>query len=161
MELEDDHFSRFGRNLRQEVTSKAKYYFLDTGIRNALIAQFSGSSQARRMRLAILQVLPILAILFVLVIQQARMDFGLQAIAMRRPQIVGQPDRMDGRTLLGKVFTDASDVPGKDAVCVAILLRIDGLGKIDQADLSFPIQDIVSGEITMHAMLGQHAVDVK
>ena len=33
------------RNLRQEVTSKAKYYFLDTGIRNALIAQFNGPEQ--------------------------------------------------------------------------------------------------------------------
>jgi len=31
----------FSRNLRQEVTTKAKYYFLDTGIRNALIAQFN------------------------------------------------------------------------------------------------------------------------
>jgi predicted AAA+ superfamily ATPase len=35
----------FSRNLRQEVTSKAKYYFLDTGIRNALIAQFNGPEQ--------------------------------------------------------------------------------------------------------------------
>ena len=31
--------SGFSRNLRQEITSKAKYYFLDTGIRNVLIAQ--------------------------------------------------------------------------------------------------------------------------
>jgi uncharacterized protein len=37
--------SGFSRNLRQEVTSKAKYYFLDTGIRNALIAQFNGPDQ--------------------------------------------------------------------------------------------------------------------
>jgi hypothetical protein len=35
----------FSRNLRQEITSKAKYYFLDTGIRNALIAQFNGPDQ--------------------------------------------------------------------------------------------------------------------
>jgi predicted AAA+ superfamily ATPase len=35
----------FSRNLRQEVTSKAKYYFLDTGIRNALIAQFNHPDQ--------------------------------------------------------------------------------------------------------------------
>lgn len=35
----------FSRNLRQEVTSKAKYYFLDTGIRNALIAQFNSPEQ--------------------------------------------------------------------------------------------------------------------
>lgn len=35
----------FSRNLRQEVTRKAKYYFLDTGIRNALIAQFNGPDQ--------------------------------------------------------------------------------------------------------------------
>jgi predicted AAA+ superfamily ATPase len=35
----------FSRNLRQEVTSKAKYYFLDTGIRNALIAQFNSPDQ--------------------------------------------------------------------------------------------------------------------
>ena len=33
------------RNLRGEVTSKAKYYFLDTGIRNALIAQFNRLDQ--------------------------------------------------------------------------------------------------------------------
>jgi len=29
------------RNLRKEVTSKAKYYFLDVGIRNAIISQFN------------------------------------------------------------------------------------------------------------------------
>lgn len=31
----------FSRNLRNEITKKAKYYFLDTGIRNALIANFN------------------------------------------------------------------------------------------------------------------------
>jgi len=31
----------FSRNLRKEVVSKAKYYFLDTGIRNAIISQFN------------------------------------------------------------------------------------------------------------------------
>jgi len=31
----------FSRNLRDEITSKAKYYFFDTGIRNAIIAQFN------------------------------------------------------------------------------------------------------------------------
>ncbi len=35
----------FSRNLRKEVTSKAKYYFFDTGIRNALIAQFNRPDQ--------------------------------------------------------------------------------------------------------------------
>jgi len=35
----------FSRNLRQEVTSKAKYYFFDVGIRNALIAQFNRLDQ--------------------------------------------------------------------------------------------------------------------
>lgn len=35
----------FSRNLRQEVTSKAKYYFYDLGIRNALIAQFNPLDQ--------------------------------------------------------------------------------------------------------------------
>lgn len=33
--------SGFSRNLRDEVTSKAKYYFWDTGIRNAVINQFN------------------------------------------------------------------------------------------------------------------------
>ena len=31
----------FSRNLRNEITSKQKYYFLDLGIRNAVIAQFN------------------------------------------------------------------------------------------------------------------------
>jgi len=31
----------FSRNLRNEVTSKAKYYFLDSGIRNAIIGQYN------------------------------------------------------------------------------------------------------------------------
>lgn len=31
----------FGRNLRSEVTRKNKYYFLDTGIRNAVLQQFN------------------------------------------------------------------------------------------------------------------------
>lgn len=35
----------FSRNLRKEVTSKAKYYFFDTGLRNALIAQFNPLAQ--------------------------------------------------------------------------------------------------------------------
>jgi len=35
----------FSRNLRQEVTNKSKYYFLDNGIRNAIIAQFNGVDQ--------------------------------------------------------------------------------------------------------------------
>jgi len=35
----------YSRNLRSEITSKAKVYFLDTGIRNALIAQFNGLDQ--------------------------------------------------------------------------------------------------------------------
>lgn len=33
--------SSFSRNLRKEVTSKCKYYFYDTGIRNAVISQFN------------------------------------------------------------------------------------------------------------------------
>jgi len=32
----------FSRNLRKEITSKNKYYFMDNGIRNAAIAQFNG-----------------------------------------------------------------------------------------------------------------------
>ncbi|MDD5368410.1 MAG: ATP-binding protein [Anaerolineaceae bacterium] len=35
----------FSRNLRREVTNKSKYYFLDNGIRNALIAQFNSLDQ--------------------------------------------------------------------------------------------------------------------
>lgn len=35
----------FSRNLRQEITSKAKFYFLDNGIRNAIIAQFNPLDQ--------------------------------------------------------------------------------------------------------------------
>jgi hypothetical protein len=35
----------FSRNLRREVVNKAKYYFLDNGIRNAVIAQFNGLDQ--------------------------------------------------------------------------------------------------------------------
>lgn len=35
----------FSRNLRQEVVRKAKYYFYDTGIRNALIAQLNPIDQ--------------------------------------------------------------------------------------------------------------------
>ncbi len=31
----------FSRNLRNEITNKSKYYFLDNGIRNALISQFN------------------------------------------------------------------------------------------------------------------------
>ncbi len=31
----------FSRNLRQEISNKAKYYFLDNGVRNALIANFN------------------------------------------------------------------------------------------------------------------------
>lgn len=31
----------FSRNLRKEVVSKAKYYFLDNGVRNAIISQFN------------------------------------------------------------------------------------------------------------------------
>lgn len=31
----------FSRNLRKEITSKAKYYFYDNGIRNAVISQFN------------------------------------------------------------------------------------------------------------------------
>ena len=37
--------SGFRRNLRQEVVNKIKYYFIDNGIRNALIAQFNGLDQ--------------------------------------------------------------------------------------------------------------------
>ncbi|MFZ3069836.1 MAG: ATP-binding protein [Anaerolineaceae bacterium] len=35
----------FSRNLRKEVTSKSKYYFWDTGIRNAIVAQFNPLDQ--------------------------------------------------------------------------------------------------------------------
>ncbi len=35
----------FSRNLRKEVTQKAKYFFLDNGIRNAIIAQFNRLDQ--------------------------------------------------------------------------------------------------------------------
>ncbi len=31
----------FSRNLRKEITSKSKYYFVDNGMRNAIIAQFN------------------------------------------------------------------------------------------------------------------------
>jgi len=39
----------FSRNLRQEVVNKSKYYFLDNGIRNAIIAQFNGLDQRNDM----------------------------------------------------------------------------------------------------------------
>lgn len=32
----------FSRNLRSEITDKAKYYFLDNGVRNGVISQFNG-----------------------------------------------------------------------------------------------------------------------
>lgn len=32
----------FSRNLRKEIRNKSKYYFVDNGIRNAIIAQFNG-----------------------------------------------------------------------------------------------------------------------
>lgn len=35
----------FSRNLRKEITRRAKYYFWDTGIRNAIIAQFNPPQQ--------------------------------------------------------------------------------------------------------------------
>jgi uncharacterized protein len=35
----------FSRNLRKEITSKAKYYFYDTGIRNAVISQFNNINE--------------------------------------------------------------------------------------------------------------------
>lgn len=35
----------YSRNLRKEVTTKRKYYFLDVGIRNAIIGQFSAIDQ--------------------------------------------------------------------------------------------------------------------
>jgi len=35
----------YSRNLRQEVTAKNKYYFVDNGVRNALISQFNGLGQ--------------------------------------------------------------------------------------------------------------------
>lgn len=35
----------FSRNLRKEVTQKPKYYFLDNGIRNAIVAQFNRLDQ--------------------------------------------------------------------------------------------------------------------
>ncbi len=35
----------FSRNLRKEVVNKSKFYFLDNGIRNAVIAQFNGLDQ--------------------------------------------------------------------------------------------------------------------
>ncbi len=31
----------FSRNLRNEITAKAKYYFIDDGIRNAVVSQFN------------------------------------------------------------------------------------------------------------------------
>ncbi|MBN2037661.1 MAG: ATP-binding protein [Chitinispirillaceae bacterium] len=34
----------FSRNLRKEITKKSKYYFLDNGIRNAIIANFNPSN---------------------------------------------------------------------------------------------------------------------
>jgi predicted AAA+ superfamily ATPase len=37
--------SGFSRNLRDEITQKAKYYFFDNGIRNAVVAQFNRLDQ--------------------------------------------------------------------------------------------------------------------
>ena len=34
----------FSRNLRNEISKKTKYYFLDNGVRNAIISQFNGIS---------------------------------------------------------------------------------------------------------------------
>lgn len=36
-----DRLGAFSRNLRSEITSKSKYYFLDNGIRNAVVSQFN------------------------------------------------------------------------------------------------------------------------
>ncbi len=35
----------YSRNLRNEISKKAKYYFLDNGVRNAVIGQFAGLTQ--------------------------------------------------------------------------------------------------------------------
>lgn len=40
----------FSRNLRNEITNKSKYYLVDNGIRNSLIAQFNGLSQRNDIR---------------------------------------------------------------------------------------------------------------
>jgi len=34
----------FSRNLRKEITSKSKYYFLDNGVRNGVISQYNALS---------------------------------------------------------------------------------------------------------------------
>ncbi len=39
------HLSGYSRNLRSEVTNKTKIYFIDNGIRNAIVAQFNGLDQ--------------------------------------------------------------------------------------------------------------------
>jgi predicted AAA+ superfamily ATPase len=39
------HLGGFSRNLRKEVTQKAKYYFWDTGLRNAIVSQFNRLDQ--------------------------------------------------------------------------------------------------------------------
>ena len=48
----------YSRNLRKEVTSKHKSYFLDTGVRNAIIANFNGLVESLRDRAALATRLP-------------------------------------------------------------------------------------------------------
>src|SRR5258708_37511766 len=60
----------------------------------------------------------------------------------------------------GDIGVDVLDITGEQGERIGIKTRIDGLGEVDDADLSLPVEDIIGREICMYIVVGQPEFDV-
>src|SRR5436309_2136429 len=76
-----------------------------------------------------------------------------------RPQIRGDPFPRKSESPVLEPFADPADVALEEGLGVTVLLRVHGLGEVDQGDLALPDQDVVGGEVAVNHIAVEHLLD--
>ena len=101
----------------------------------------------------VFEAFPDVAFVVVVFIQGFGVDQGDEGLVVALPQVGGQLARLRADSLALEIFANAHHVALKNAVGAAVFLRADRLGKVDQDDVAFPVQDIERGKVAVNAAL--------
>ena len=101
--------------------------------------------------LSVFQAFPDIALVVVVFAEGFGIDQGDEGLVVAFPHIRGKLARVGADALALEVFADADDVALEDAVGAAVFFRADGLGKVDQNDIAFPVEDVEGGQVAVDA----------
>ncbi len=105
--------------------------------------------------------LPQTPIFLALRIQVTGMDFLDDLVSVRCPQIGGEMAGIDLHALRGKVLAHARHVAQEDHPRRRVRFGIHHLRKVDQGDVTVPVQDVVRRQIAVDPLVGEEQVQVK